>query len=155
MDQNENQPLDGTVVGFSGATAPGATPVPHTGYAAHAPNWPPAAWVTGVNAVPVVRPRRRWVPFALAGAGLVLLLGGGGAGYAIGHSTTSTATSQLVPGSGQFPGSADGSGPFGGGFPDGTTDQGRGQLPDGTQLGQQDGGTGTGTGTGTSDGTTT
>lgn len=162
QNQSPDRPVEGTViatgsspVGFAGGPmAPVAGP-------GGAPAWQQGYWAATPVVTAPVRRRRRWVPFALAGAGVVLLVGGGAGGYAIGHSSAGTTgttaqTGTLVPGTdggaqGQLGGSADGStGQFGtppdlsGGF--------------GSQLGQQggttDGTTGT-TDSGTAAGTTT
>ena len=160
MDQNPagphgahpSRPVEGTVVptgpvGFAGA-APVVTSAPG------GPTWPQGYWaataVGPVGVAPVRRRRRR--PFALAGAGLLLLVGGGAGGYAVGHAnaagTATTQTGRFDPGTaGQFPGSADGSSGRFGAPPDLDGDL-SGDL--GGQLDQQGGTT-----DGTSDGTTT
>jgi hypothetical protein len=147
-DHPRDQPVEGTVVpsgtspvGFTGAPFL-ATTGPST-----APVWPQSYWAATPLAPGGAAPtrRKRWMPFALTGAGLVLLVGGGAGGYAVGHANAggvaTSQTGQLVPGR-----------------PDGST--GRfGAPPDlsdgsGGQLDQQ-GGTTDGTSGGTDDGTTT
>ncbi|WP_328295605.1 hypothetical protein OG218_23375 [Kineococcus sp. NBC_00420] len=173
-DHRRDQPVEGTVVpsgtspiGFTGAPAL-ATTGPTTGPST-APVWPHSYWAATPLAPGGAAPtrRRRWMPFALTGAGLVLLVGGGAGGYAIGHAnaggvaTSPTGqTGQLVPGTtGQFPGQLDGStGRFG--APPDLSDGSGGQLDqqdgttDGTTGGTTDGTT-DGTSGGTDDGTTT
>jgi hypothetical protein len=119
---------------------------PHAGGTA----WNAApAW----NATPPRKPRAPWFwPVVVSGAAVVALFGGGGVGYAIGHSigggtsqstqggTTQGGTTQggTKGGTGQFPGGTNGG-----------TNGGTGQFPGGT------GGTGTGNGFGTGGGTGT
>lgn len=158
-DHRRDQPVEGTVVpsgtspiGFAGAPAV-ATTGPST-----ASVWPQGYWAATPLAPGGAAPtrRKRWMPFALTGAGLVLLVGGGAGGYAIGHANAggvaTSQTGQLVPGTtGRFPGQLDGSTGRFGAPPD---------LSDGSggQLDQQDGTTGGTDGAttgGTDDGTTT
>lgn len=90
------------------------------------------------------RRRRRWIaPVALGLAGLVLLGGGFGIGYAVG--AASAPTSQIQDG--QFPGQPGEGGPDGG---QGGQGGPGGQAPGGTT----DGGTSTDSGSGTTDGST-
>jgi hypothetical protein len=146
MEQQQNSPVEGQIVGFAGAPAPQGQ---HGYPVAWAQPYYPPAQVTPPTSSSGPR-RKRWVPVALGGAGLVLLLGGGGIGYAIGHSTAPSAeTSQLVPGTdgsqgdmGQFGTPPDMSGGFGGQLgqqgtvPDqGTTDQGTTSSDTGTGTG--------------------
>ncbi|MEW1957973.1 hypothetical protein [Kineococcus sp. NPDC059986] len=167
-------PLEGQVVGrvesTVGFTGPGA-PQPHQlqQQAVPGPVWatltpPPGAvaW-SGIPAAHVA-PRRRWLPAALAGAGIVLLLGGGAGGFAVGQATAGTGgatggagqVGQLVPGDGTGPGAGTdgGFGGFGGRRDGGTGGQDQSQLGQQGQLGQDGSGTGSDSGTGSGTGTT-
>jgi hypothetical protein len=108
---------------------------------AQAPGAPYGYVAPGFDAAPrIERPRRpRWFwPVILTAAGVVALLGGGAAGFAIGHSidvggTSQTQTTTPGGGTGTFPGGGTGTFPGGG-------------------TGTFGGGTGTGTGSGSGSG---